>query len=228
MALPEFCTKFAKNLCKPQIDHVIGLAHISDRRRGRRLFRRRVSLTIIFKGHYMESETARTAHESARASVALRELARGGGRVARRFLGGRRGVLRRKLLVLYGRLLATDPIGAVPGRASPCPVRFGQPFRSVGCFSVLSSAVSGGRRQAPARSLPYLHRYSFFMKFAGRVVGYGTRPGPPQRTKSYEDIPANLARGRLLKTRTSADRTGCSGGKSRRARRPKPLFIGVL
>lgn len=188
-----------------------------------------MSLTIIFKGHYMESEIGENRHMKARGiRCASQQLARGGGRVARRFLGGRRGVLRRKLLVLYGRLLRRTRSGAVPGRASPCPGPVRQPFRSVGCFSVLSSAVSGGRRQAPARSLPYLHRYSFFMKFSGRVVGYGTRLGLPQRTKNYEDIPANLARGRLLKTRTPADRTGCSGGKSRGARGPRPLFIGVL
>ena len=173
-----------------------------------------MSLTIIFKGHYMESEIGENRHMKARGIRCASQQ------------------LREEEAALRGDSSADD--GACSGGScSSCtvvscdgPVR--QPFRSVGCFSVLSSAVSGGRRQAPARSLPYLHRYSFFMKFAGRVVGYGTRPGPPQRTKSYEDIPANLARGRLLKTRTPADRTGCSGGKSRRARRPKPLFIGVL
>lgn len=108
-----------------------------------------MSLTIIFKGHYMESEIGENRHMKARGiRCASQQLARGGGRVARRFLGGRRGVLRRKLLVLYGRLLRRTRSGRFPvGRRPPGPVR--QPFRSVGCFSVLSSAVSGGRRQAP-------------------------------------------------------------------------------
>lgn len=225
MALPEFCTKFAKNLCKPQIDHVIGLAHISDRRRGRRLFRRRDVSDDYFQGTLHGVRDRREpAHESARHPLRFAATARGGGRVARRFLGGRRGVLRRKLLVLYGRLLRRTrsgrfPVGRRPARSGSATV----PLRRL-----LFCPFVGRRRQAPARSLPYLRRYSFFMKFAGRVVGYGTRPGPSQRTKNYEDIPANLARGRLLKTRTPADRTGCSGGKSRRARGPRPLFIGVL
>lgn len=75
-----------------------------------------MSLTIIFKGHYMESEIGENRHMKARGiRCASQQLARGGGRVARRFLGGRRGVLRRKLLVLYGRLLRRTRSGAVPG-----------------------------------------------------------------------------------------------------------------
>ena len=182
-----------------------------------------MSLTIIFKGHYMESEIGENRHMKARgircASQQLREEE-----------AALRGDSSADDGACSGGSCSSCTVASCDGPdrgvALPGPVR--QPFRSVGCFSVLSSAVSGGRRQAPARSLPYLHRYSFFMKFSGRVVGYGTRPGPSQRTKNYEDIPANLARGRLLKTRTPADRTGCSGGKSRGARGPRPLFIGVL
>ena len=173
-----------------------------------------MSLTIIFKGHYMESEIGENRHMKARgircASQQLREeeaalrgdsSADDGACLLRRTRSGR------------------FPVGRRPARSGSATV----PLRRL-----LFCPFVGRRRQAPARSLPYLRRYSFFMKFAGRVVGYGTRPGPSQRTKNYEDIPANLARGRLLKTRTPADRTGCSGGKSRRARGPRPLFIGVL
>lgn len=128
MALPEFCTKFAKNLCKPQIDHVIGLAHISDRRRGRRLFRRRDVSDDYFQGTLHGVRDRREpAHESARHPLRFAATARGGGRVARRFLGGRRGVLRRKLLVLYGRLLRRTrsgrfPVGRRPARSGSATV----------------------------------------------------------------------------------------------------------
>lgn len=87
-----------------------------------------MSLTIIFKGHYMESEIGENpAHESARHPLRFAATARGGGRVARRFLGGRRGVLRRKLLVLYGRLLRRTrsgrfPVGRRPARSGSATV----------------------------------------------------------------------------------------------------------
>ena len=128
LALPEFCTKFAKNLCKPQIDHFIGLAHISDRRRGRRLFRRRDVSDDYFQGTLHGVRDRREpAHESARHPLRFAATARGGGRVARRFLGGRRGVLRRKLLVLYGRLLRRTrsgrfPVGRRPARSGSATV----------------------------------------------------------------------------------------------------------
>lgn len=87
-----------------------------------------MSLTIIFKGHYMESEIGENRHMKARGiRCASQQLARGGGRVARRFLGGRRGVLRRKLLVLYGRLLRRTrsgrfPVGRRPARSGSATV----------------------------------------------------------------------------------------------------------
>lgn len=108
-----------------------------------------MSLTIIFKGHYMESEIGENRHMKARGiRCASQQLARGGGRVARRFLGrttGRApgGSCSSCTVASWRRTRS----GAVPGRASPCPGPVRQPFRSVGCFSVLSSAVSGGRRQ---------------------------------------------------------------------------------
>ena len=173
MALPEFCTKFAKNLCKPQIDDVIGLAHISDRRRGRRLFRCRDVSDDYFQGTLHGVRDRREpAHESARHPLRFAATARGGGRVARRFLGGRRGVLRRKLLVLHGRFLRRArarrlPVGRLPARsgnrfapsvvslsfrriflegaASPCPV--------VSVFapaSVFYEACRPGRRMRSA------------------------------------------------------------------------------
>ena len=151
LALPEFCTKFAKNLCKPQIDHVIGLAHISDRRRGRRLFRRRDVSDDYFQGTLHGVRDRREpAHESARHPLRFAATARGGGRVARRFLGGRRGVLRRKLLVRSPP--ATDPIGAVPGRASPCPVRFGnRSAPSVAFLSFRRPFLEEGGKLPPGR-----------------------------------------------------------------------------
>ena len=76
MALPEFCTKFAKNLCKPQIDHVIGLIFLIAVGVVA-FFVVGMSLTIIFKGHYMESEIGENRHMKARgircASQQLRE-----------------------------------------------------------------------------------------------------------------------------------------------------------
>lgn len=117
--------------------------------------------------------------------------------------------------------------GGFPVGASPCPgpVRQPVPLRRLLFCPFVGRFWRKAASSRPVASV--LAPVFVFMKFAGRVVGYGTRPGPPQRTKSYEYIPANLARGRLLKTRTPADRTGCSGGKSRRAR-PGPLFIVAL
>lgn len=96
-----------------------------------------MSLTIIFKGHYMESEIGENRHMKARGiRCASQQLARGGGRVARRFLGGRRGVLRRKLLVLYGRLLRRTRSGRFPvGRR---PARSGSANRSAPSVAFLS------------------------------------------------------------------------------------------
>ena len=79
-----------------------------------------MSLTIIFKGHYMESEIGENRHMKARgircASQQLREEE-----------AALRGVLRRKLLVLYGRLLRRTrsgrfPVGRRPARSGSATV----------------------------------------------------------------------------------------------------------
>lgn len=186
-----------------------------------------MSLTIIFKGHYMESEIGENRHMKARGiRCASQQLARGGGRVARRFLGGRRGVLRRKLLVLHGRFLRRArarrlPVGRLPARSGNrfAPSVVSLSFRRI----FLEGAAS------PCRSFPYLRRHPFFMKLAGRVVGCGARTESSQRSESYEDIPADQTRGRLLKTkRRGRRRTGCSGGKRRGLRAGTAFYRRVV
>ena len=151
LALPEFCTKFAKNLCKPQIDHVIGLAHISDRRRGRRLFRRRDVSDDYFQGTLHGVRDRREpAHESARHPLRFAATARGGGRAAipRRTTGRAPAEAARPVRSSP----ATDPIGAVPGRASPCPVRFGnRSAPSVAFLSFRRPFLEEGGKLPPGR-----------------------------------------------------------------------------
>lgn len=110
-------------------------------------------MTIIFKGHYMESEIGENRHMKARGiRCASQQLARGGGRVARRFLGGRRGVLRRKLLVLYGRLLRRTRSGRFPVGRRPARVRFGnRSAPSVAFLSFRRPFLEEGGKLPPGR-----------------------------------------------------------------------------
>ena len=98
-----------------------------------------MSLTIIFKGYYMESEIGENRHMKAR-----------GIRCASQQLREEEAALRGDSSADDGAPAeaarparpppATGPSEASPGRASPCPVR--QPFCSVGRFPVFSSDIS--------------------------------------------------------------------------------------
>ena len=109
-----------------------------------------MSLTIIFKGHYMESEIGENRHMKARgircASQQLREeeaALRGDSSAGRAPAEAARPVRSPP---------ATDPIGAVPGRASPCPVRFGnRSAPSVAFLSFRRPFLEEGGKLPPGR-----------------------------------------------------------------------------
>ena len=117
-----------------------------------------MSLTIIFKGHYMESEIGENRHMKAR-----------GIRCASQQLREEEAALRGDSSATTGRAPAeaarpvrsspaTDPIGAVPGRASPCPVRFGnRSAPSVAFLSFRRPFLEEGGKLPPGRFLSLIH-----------------------------------------------------------------------
>lgn len=112
-----------------------------------------MSLTIIFKGHYMESEIGENRHMKARgircASQQLREEEAALRAIPRRDDGACSGGSCSSCTVASWRRTRS---GAVPGRASPCPVRFGnRSAPSVAFLSFRRPFLEEGGKSLPGR-----------------------------------------------------------------------------
>ena len=111
-----------------------------------------MSLTIIFKGHYMESEIGENRHMKARGIRCASQQLREEEAALRGDSSADDGACSGGSCSSCMSPPATDPIGAVPGRASPCPVRFGnRSAPSVAFLSFRRPFLEEGGKLPPGR-----------------------------------------------------------------------------